>query len=93
VRDAIFSVRCSQRESRVKLMSALPVNARHSGVPNAYAFAVQRTPLDVPIDKPHHADARALASRGPSAAPIRQPIAICHSSIILLSLRQACDVM
>jgi len=82
VRDAIFSVG-ARNESRVlSLMFALPVNAGTPASPMRMLSRCSEHPLNVPIDSPHHADARALASWSrPSAAPIRQPIAICHSSI------------
>jgi hypothetical protein len=35
---------------------------------------------DVAIERPHHADARVHGKSGPSAAPIRHPIAVCHSA-------------
>ena len=82
VRDAIFSVG-ARNESRVlSLMSALPVNAGTLAPPMRVLSRCSEHPLNVPIDSPHHADARALASWSrPSAAPIRQPIAVCHFSI------------
>jgi hypothetical protein len=64
VRDAIFSVG-ARNESRVlSLMSALPVNAGTSASPMCMLSRCSEHPLNVPIDSPHHADARALASRG-----------------------------
>jgi hypothetical protein len=55
VRDAIFSVG-ARNESRVlSLMWALPVNA---GTPARMLSRCSEHPLNVPIDSPHHADAR-----------------------------------
>ena len=79
MRDAIFSVG-ARNESRVlSLMSAPPVNAGTPASPMRMLSRCSEHPLNVPIDSPHHADARAMSR--PSAAPISQPIAICHSSI------------
>ena len=79
MRDAIFSVG-ARNESRVlSLMSAPPVNAGTPASPMRMLSRCSEHPLNVPIDSPHHADARAMSRS--SAAPISQPIAICHSSI------------
>ena len=81
MRDAIFSVG-ARNESRVlSLMSALPVNAGTPASPMRMLSRCSEHPLNVPIDSPHHADARAIAGSRPSAAPIGQPIAVCHFSI------------
>ena len=58
MRDAIFSVG-ARNESRVlSLMSALPVNAGTPASPMRMLSRCSKHPLDVPIDSPHHADAR-----------------------------------
>ena len=93
VRDAIFSVG-ARNESRVlSLMSALPVNAGTPASPMRMLSRCSKHPLDVPIDSPHHADARVheqvAAFGGADQATDR-----CLPFLdILLSLRQACDVV
>ena len=80
VRDATFSIG-ARNESRVlSLMSALPVNAGTRAPSMRMLSRCSEHSLNVPVDSPHHVDARIGKSR-PSAAPIRQPIAVCHSSI------------
>ena len=93
MRDAIFSVG-ARNESRVlSLMSALPVNAGTPASPMRMLSRCSKHPLDVPIDSPHHADARVheqvAAFGGADQATDR-----CLPFLdILLSLRQACDVV
>ena len=93
VRDAIYSVG-ARNESRVlSLMSALPVNAGTPAPPMRMLSRRSEHPLNVPIDSPHHVDARVhevvAAFSGADQATDR-----CLPFLdILLSLRQACDVV
>jgi hypothetical protein len=58
VRDAIFSVG-ARNESRVlSLMSALPVNAGTPASPMRMLSRCSEDPLNVPIERPQHANAR-----------------------------------
>jgi hypothetical protein len=58
VRDAIFSVG-ARNESRVlSLMSALPVNAGTPTSPMRMLSRCSEHPLDIPIERPQHTDAR-----------------------------------
>ena len=93
VRDAIFSVG-ARNESRVlSLMSALPVNAGTPASPMRMLSRCSEHPFNVPIDSSHHVDARlhwhVAAFGGADQATDR-----CLPFLdILLSLRQACDVV
>jgi hypothetical protein len=93
VRDAIFSVGAGNESRVLSLMSALPVNAGTPASPRRMLSRCSKHPLDVPIDSPHHADARVheqvAAFGGADQATDR-----CLPFLdILLSLGQACDVV
>ena len=91
VRDAIFSV-SARNESRVlSLMSALPVNAGTPTSPMRMLSRCSERPLDVPIERPQHADAPCISGPRSSAAMISASTGGLPRFKILFGLRKLHD--